>query len=172
MKRYSIEVNEAQLVILASATELYARLRTTQLNEIEQHLPKAFWKLPHDVQMEFREKIRDLEHELRGLLGLSQNAGYGVCSAENTGESCDVAFDLNEVFRHEIWHSRIDDDPEVSAPTRSCVMAYPAHRWAHEPLATITALQDPVRKCSPYGGCEIVKSANVCASVGAAEAAK
>lgn len=112
----TLEVTEEQLSVIQSALDLYSRVGVGQFDRIVEHttfenyLYKKFNKDFTYINL-IEDKAKDLLHQARDILyqdnSIGQNGSWGIYS-ENVDESCRIAFDLQQVIRHEKWKRKPD----------------------------------------------------------------
>lgn len=112
MKTVTIQVTENQAKLISHALEFYCRIGLGQFNYIREHqsIQKYLWENKreeyHDIAKEeltaTRNKFFDMEIGLNGSRGIH---------SEDIDDSVRVAFDIQQVIRHEFWKHNPDRIP-------------------------------------------------------------
>lgn len=109
MRTVTIEVTEDQAKLISHALDFYCRIGLGQFNSIREHqsIQKYLWENKreeyHDIAKEeltiARNKLFDMEIGLSGSKGIH---------SEIIDDSVRVAFDIQQVIRHEFWKHNPD----------------------------------------------------------------
>lgn len=127
MQKFKLEVTTRQLHILQEATDVYARLL---FGQIEQSLWQLF--ISKDIDREKFDKACD---ELKKIVfpGVPRNSAVRPKNEE--GENFQVAFEIHDVIRHELW-KRADNPP------KHVVSADPPMQYSKEPLMKLSDITE------------------------------
>lgn len=125
MKRYTIEVTEAQAATISHACEIMARLGICQLD-------MAFDELPYLEPVDWTE-YHAMMDDLRKTLGKFCSVNNGIRKSKDRHR---IAWDLHATFRHRLSWDRLKDQGK-DKPDFPGVCYDQPFKTSDEPLAKI-----------------------------------
>ena len=143
--KVELECTAAQLNLIQHALDVYSRLGSGQIEELENHWGiNEFQINKHTIEgatnyadyHEEKDNLRQFINAYKNLLFMmAPNASYGI-HADAISDTCRQSWDMIQVIRHEVWKQ----DPER---TNFGVNAYPASRSSEkEELITVNITLD------------------------------
>jgi hypothetical protein len=136
--QYQLNLTKKQAELLSLACEVFLRLRLLQLDTaLDLAIGDIIWKaafgskrLPTSYRQSLHNNLDQIKIDISGL---SKNASYGI-GCKETGESGNIACDLNQVIRHRLsW-----DENHKGGNT---VNFFEPMRYSLEPLAEIKQIK-------------------------------
>lgn len=134
--KYTFTIGEKELALIIKALDLYSRIGILQLHTILEHpsidkmiqeaavtpidkhdeddgcIPnKINWQDYHALKDKINQYFSDVKYLIAGIY-LGTNGSHGIHS-KKIDESCREAFDILQVFRHEIWKNQPDRNNAV-----------------------------------------------------------
>jgi len=141
---YRAVLSETQIQIINRALDLFSRLLIGQV----EHLDDIYiWRQVKTKQFDM-DKFRKLCFEIKQLVfGFSQGESFGI-HGPKTPEDAQIAWDIQQVFRHRLSWDRVGNPPSRDWKTMNGVNFDNPLKSSTEPLCTIRKVLENDKGCA------------------------